>query len=110
MLVASNISENEVRKKIKSFNGIAIPAHIDREGNGMAAILGDIPKEYSTVEFSNKASKEIIEKYKNDFNTIIDSDAHCLKNIGNLHNFIYLEKKTTKCLIKKLSNKKAIHS
>ncbi|MFA6866498.1 MAG: phosphoesterase [Clostridia bacterium] len=105
LLYASNISENEVRKIIDKYNGIAIPAHIDRDSNSMLDILGDIPSGYSTIEISSKASEDFIASWRDKFNIIIDSDAHTLNQIGSSRHFIDLEAKTTNCLIGKLRQK-----
>ena len=72
------------------------PAHIDRESNGIIAILGSIPPEYGfgCIEFN---SVENIEGYLKRFSELSDkkilvcSDAHRLWEINEADNFIDIE-------------------
>lgn len=45
LLSAAAVGVDEVRKLAVSFGGAAMPAHIDREANGILAALGGIPPE-----------------------------------------------------------------
>ena len=63
------------------------PAHIDRESNGIIAILGDIPKEYdfNSFEINDKDNiSGVIEQYPsvNKDNILVCSDAHHLWDIN----------------------------
>lgn len=40
---ATTISIDDVQNEVKPFGGIAWPAHIDRQSNGLIAVLGDFP-------------------------------------------------------------------
>jgi len=81
LLVSSTISSEDVFENVKKFGGVAIPAHVDREANGMLAILGAISGGYEAVEFSGRADKRMIEEYEKKYVTIVDSDAHTLSDI-----------------------------
>lgn len=85
LLMNSTANAYEIYEEVQRYGGIAIPAHIDREGNGMLAILGVIPPEFKTVELSEKASGEIRREYEAQRNVVIDSDAHTLNDIGEGH-------------------------
>lgn len=72
------------------------PAHIDRESNGIIAILGDIPSEYGfdCLEFNDFENIEkIAERYPHLVNAkrIVSSDAHHLWDISEADNFVKLE-------------------
>ena len=69
------------------------PAHIDRESNGIIAILGDIPSEYgfNCYELNDKKNKGKIFKnyeYVNSENILICSDAHHLWDINEAENWL----------------------
>ena len=69
------------------------PAHIDRESNGIIAILGDIPSEYgfNCYELNDKENKgKIFENfdYVNSENILICSDAHHLWDINEAENWL----------------------
>lgn len=47
LINASSISINDVRATVESYGGICYPAHIDRESNGIIAVLGTLPEDIS---------------------------------------------------------------
>ena len=82
LLVSARISSATLPALAGKHGGIAIPAHIDRDANGMVQILGGIDDGYKVVELSLKASDREIEEYGKKYTVIIDSDAHTLESIG----------------------------
>jgi len=95
LLTASSIGIDELPSLVKSFGGVMIPAHIDRESYSVLSNLGFFPEELdvSTVEITKNcnlkkiiSSNKIIETKK----FIIDSDAHYLENISERSSFIDL--------------------
>ena len=42
---ATTISIDDVQREVQPFGGIAWPAHVDRQSNGLIAVLGDFPAE-----------------------------------------------------------------
>lgn len=80
----------------RKFGAHVHPAHIDRESNGIIAILGDIPQEYSfdCLEFNDAANlTAITEQYPHLANKLrlVSSDAHHLWDINEAENFIELD-------------------
>jgi PHP family Zn ribbon phosphoesterase len=98
----------DVIEKIKNFNGIVIPAHIDRDNNGIINILGAINEDmgFTTLEISPNASDEIINQYKDNYKIIRNSDAHSLGNISEAHNFMDLPDLNINEVINYLSKRK----
>ncbi|MDD4839706.1 MAG: PHP domain-containing protein [Clostridia bacterium] len=82
LLTSSTLSSQQVKPLVESFDGIAIPAHIDREANGMVQILGTVTDEFDIVELSTKASSDEVAKYQKKYKVLIDSDAHMLSQIS----------------------------
>ena len=84
LINASNISCDEVCSVVSSFGGICYPAHIDREANGIIAVLGTIPDcGFSFYELHDSIN---IDEYAKRYNIpkdrfIISSDAHCLTDM-----------------------------
>jgi Predicted metal-dependent phosphoesterases (PHP family) len=99
----SSLPEYDVCSRVKSFGGIAIPAHIDRDVNGMVAVLGDIPDYYTAVELSANCSADIAAKYANKFNVIFNSDSHSTDTLGAVLHTLELDENTPKALIKYLN-------
>ena len=93
---ATSLSLEEILPHVKRFGGVAYPAHIDREANGIVAILGTVPKDtaYRLFELNDKNKLlEASETYgipKENF--IISSDAHSLDAIRDKENYFTLPK------------------
>ncbi len=92
---ATNVSIEETHELVESYNGISYPAHIDREANGIIAILGTIPpdSEFSLYELNDGES---INKYSEKYGIpkerfIISSDAHILTSMREKENYFDLE-------------------
>ncbi|MBQ8850372.1 MAG: PHP domain-containing protein [Clostridia bacterium] len=81
---------------VREYGGYIRPAHIDRESNGIVAILGDIPSEYGfgCFEFNDPSN---IEEYRKRFPYITDdrllvcSDAHRLWEINEAEHFLMID-------------------
>ncbi len=72
------------------------PAHIDRESNGIVAVLGDIPSEYGfrCVEYNSSENTDKIKQtcaVARDASCVICSDAHHLWDINEAENAIVLD-------------------
>lgn len=82
---ATTISIDESLELVEQFGGIAYPAHIDREANGILATLGFFPPEpkFKCVEFhSPEKADELIKLHGiQDKKVIVSSDAHYLWDI-----------------------------
>ncbi len=104
LLMASGISVEDVTSLANKFDGIAIPAHIDREENGMVAILGTVTDDFSVVELSPTATDDIHHHCANR-NIITDSDAHVLEDIGKAHGSLDVDELSAKGILKALRSK-----
>jgi DNA polymerase III alpha subunit len=91
---ATKISIEDVNDIVKKFHGISFPAHIDKNANGIIAILGTLPKahKYTAVEIhSSDNLNEYSKKYElNDTIVIFSSDAHYLTDIKDKENYVEL--------------------
>ena len=91
---ATTISLDEAPELIKSYGGVCYPAHIDRDSNGIIAILGTLPPTptFNCVEIR---SEEKIDDYTaryglSDKTVIVSSDAHYLTDINETNHFFEL--------------------
>ena len=83
---ATALSLEEGTVLCRSHGGVAYPAHIDREANGVIAVLGDLPPEpdFPCVEFRDPS---LAEEYRNRYSLgekriVFGSDAHYLWDIA----------------------------
>ena len=92
---ATYISIEEVRDVVASFNGVCYPAHIDRDANGIIAVLGTLPKELDFNYFGLHDGTKIpynAEKYGIDENRfLVSSDAHYLADIRDKSFYLELD-------------------
>ncbi len=100
LITSTNIDIYALIKLAKEHNGIAIPAHIDRNSNSIISNLGFIPPDLdiTLIEFSRKAKPEdylpTIKKTScKNFSYIISSDSHYLEHIPDAENFLEFDKK-----------------
>lgn len=96
LISATEIPLEEAVKLAEKYGGVAYPAHIDRESNGIIAILGNIPPEpdFTCCEFNDRNN---IDGYKSKYSSVVPltvlscSDAHRLWDISEAENFVYIE-------------------
>ena len=92
---ATAISLEEAPELVGEYGGICYPAHIDRDANGIIAILGTIPPtpEFSCVEMRDAVKiPEYKEKYGlSDRLIIVSSDSHYLTDINETESYFELD-------------------
>ncbi len=92
---ATDISVDDAPALVNSFGGICYPAHIDREANGIVAVLGTIPEslKFDAVEFHNSDKIADLEKRFSlkEKVKLICSDAHYLTDIRDKESFFILD-------------------
>ena len=96
LIVASSLDLESAVNLVRKNNGAVFPAHVDRESNGIIAILGDIPPEpnFTYAEFNdNNNIPQYKEKYEvlKDLPVLCSSDAHHLWDINEASNYIEID-------------------
>lgn len=98
---ATSLSVEDVPELVNSFGGICYPAHIDRDANGIIAVLGTFPPTpyFSAFEIRDKANADsYVKKYGLEGKCkIISSDAHYLTDIKDAENFFELNTEGDSC-------------
>ena len=91
---ATTISVEEAPALAARFDGVCYPAHIDREANGMVAVLGGLPPQgYPTVELHD-GGREAEYRSAHDLThsrVVVGSDAHYLWDIRDKEHWLELE-------------------
>ena len=94
LINATNISIENVVEVVERFGGICYPAHIDRDSNGIIAVLGTLPDcGFTNYELHNG---DRIDEFSAQYNIpkdrfIISSDAHYLTDMRDKEYFIDLD-------------------
>lgn len=85
LIVSSGVSVEEVASLVSSLGGIAVPAHIDKQANGLIGVLGafDFGLGFRMVECRTDTGI--------DLPRLCDSDAHTLWDIAEAEHFLQVE-------------------
>ncbi len=101
LINATNISFNEVFDLVAKFQGVMIPAHVDKRSHSLLSNLGFVPvdSKFTTFEMKDKGNIENIlnkNSYLRDCNVLINSDAHYLEDISEPIHSIYTNGRSIK--------------
>lgn len=89
---ATTVSLDQAPELVKQFGGVCYPAHIDRQANGIIAVLGAFPeKPYFPIAEVHESAKvdEFAERYGK--RIVLSSDAHYLWDIREKNAFLELD-------------------
>lgn len=109
LINATDISFGDVYDLVAKYDGIMIPAHIDKNSNSLLANLGFVPPDsrFTCFELKNMANLHNLRKlnpYLEKCNVITDSDSHFLENINEPVNSLWVEEKSIKGVFKALTD------
>lgn len=110
LISATSISFDDVYDLVKSFNGIMIPAHIDKNANSLLAMLGFIPpdSQFTCVEVADMKNYHGLLKahpYLENCRVISDSDAHYLPDINEPKLTLHVESTDRESILRALERK-----
>ena len=93
---ATLLSLDEAPALVESYGGVCFPAHVDREANGIIAILGTIPEspDFGCVELRDYENKDqYVQNYPvlQNKRILCGSDAHYLWDIRDANTYFDLE-------------------
>ncbi len=96
LISATDLPIDQAVSLAREFGAHVHPAHIDRQSNGILAILGDIPREYGFSVFELR-EREAFDKVVvtveelSEKNLIVSSDAHRLWDINEAQNCFHID-------------------
>ncbi len=101
LINATDLTIEEIKKETENRGGVCIAAHIDRDKNGIVAILGAIPESigFTTLETADKITAENADKK---YKYITNSDAHYLTDISEKTNYLEVEEISVEEILNKL--------
>ena len=96
LISATDISFDKVDEAIKPFNGVMVPAHIDKNSFSLMSNLGFVPpdSDFKCFELANMANLHKLQEanpYLKNCNVIADSDAHYIDRINEAVNTLYAQ-------------------
>ena len=109
LLPATEISIMNAYAKVKEFDGICYPAHIDRDSLSILSVLGEIDEScgFKTAELAELSKLDGLKKRHPILDTlhiITCSDAHYLENMRGAEHTLELEELTAECVLAKLDS------
>lgn len=108
LINATSIGFSDIASALIPYNGVMIPAHLDKSSTSLISNLGFVPpdSEFKTFELKKMSSLHGLRKehpYLNDCKVITSSDAHYLEHINEAVNTLNVEEKTIKSILSALS-------
>ncbi|MDO5293737.1 MAG: PHP domain-containing protein [bacterium] len=99
LIQSTSIRFDEVYHLMQQYDGVMIPAHIDKNANSLLYNLGFIPEKskFRCVEISNLQNKKQLceeQEYLRAIRVISNSDAHYLTDINEPKNWMEVEEPT----------------
>jgi PHP family Zn ribbon phosphoesterase len=96
LISSSSYSVNQIFELTRKYEGICIPAHVDRPSYSIISNLGLIPPDLKVdiIEFSKKTNFEAVMRkmpFLKNYKHVISSDAHYLYDISEREYFIEME-------------------
>ena len=107
LINATEISFDDSFSLVKSFGGVAFPAHIDKPSSSLLSNLGFIPPDssFKSAEIKNMAELHHLQQnhpYLLNCNILSNSDAHYLEDIHDPFHQIQVESVSAKGVLKSL--------
>lgn len=103
LVTATKLSIYDVVELARKFNGVAVPAHIDRSSYSVLANLGFMPDDLdvSTIEITPKNRQKLQDDYRN-YLILSNSDAHYLEDISEPDLFMNVVAKNAQKIVEYL--------
>lgn len=110
LIFSTTLSFEKAVTAVRGCGGFILPAHINRQSNGVLAVLGFIPEgvDFTTVEVSNDdLGSRFLETYLNTehYRVIRNSDAHQLMSISEREFYLDLPSRDIESLFAYLEGK-----
>lgn len=104
LINATNISFNSLDELMKEYDGVYVPAHVDKNSNSLLSNLGFVPPdvEFATVEINDVDKVEelcYLHPYFSKCKIITNSDAHSLGDINEAVNFLKIKEKNIESIL-----------
>ena len=104
LITAADISLWELPKLMEKYNGVAIPAHINKTAYSILSVFGMFPEDisFSAAEINKpQLTDSLIEQHQclKDMHIIHDSDAHYLWDISEKYNSISVTDNSVKAIL-----------
>lgn len=110
LISATDISFDKVYDYVSEYNGVMIPAHIDKNSFSLMSNLGFVPPDskfrcFELADMSNLHRLQKENEYLKNCNVITDSDAHYFEKINEPINTLYAESNSIKDVLDSLIRK-----
>ena len=107
LIQSTRISFDEVQDLVEKYEGVMIPAHIDKNSHSLLYNLGFIPMDsrFTVVEIKDESKDDelcVSHPYLKNCKILHNSDAHYLKDIKEPRHYLEVEEKTAAAVIKAL--------
>ncbi len=110
LTMSTGVQIGECAPLAKRYNGVAIPAHIDRTSYSLISVLGAVPDDlgFNRIEISSTGDINLLEAQYGSlekFGRLKNSDAHYLENISEPENTLEVKLCTAEEIIRAITDK-----
>lgn len=107
LIFSTGLNFEESLRLVRAHGGLVLPAHINRQANGVLAVLGFIPEDsaFTAVEVSGDAlGDQFLSTYKDSkrYQVIRNSDAHQLMSISERVHYMELNERSIEAVFQYL--------
>lgn len=104
------IGFDEVYELVKEYQGIMIPAHIDKTANSLLSNLGFVPPDsrfscFELKDMKNLHRLQAANPYLKTCRVITNSDAHYLEQINEAENSLHVEERSVEAVLAALTTR-----
>ncbi len=94
--IATGVDLYSLEEVVKEKGGVVVPAHVDKDVNGMIATLGCIPEDFSckAVEVTKHCDEVLKKELSKKYMLFTNSDAHTLEAMVLNESYIELREKS----------------
>ena len=109
LIQSTRISFDQVQPLVEQYDGVMIPAHIDKNSHSLLYNLGFVPVDsrFTAVEIKEEEKVEELKEqnpYLRRCRILHDSDAHYLKDIHEPKFYLEVEERTAAAVVKALKD------
>lgn len=108
LILSLNLSVEQLKTLVERFDGVIVPAHVNKSSNSMLSNLGFIPDDLDLNYVEIFMNAPVPESILDDYKVLINSDAHSLGQISEPNQSMDLKDKTASAVIEFLKRREAL--
>lgn len=105
LIMSVDITINDLVDLVNQYEGVVVPAHVNKSSNSILMNLGFIPIDLNITTIEIHEKSELNDRFIKGFKRIVNSDAHYLEMIHEPEHTMNVESKSVQSIIDYLSGR-----